>query len=622
MIVAATALHPADWTIVALFMAGTVAVGFYFVRRAGKDIDSFFVTGRSLPWYLAGVSLIATSFAADTPLWITSLVRQYGVHYIWQYWAPAIGASLAIVLFARLWRWLRVLTDIEFIELRYSGKAAAALRFWMGFSLAMFFCPLIIGWVAKAMEVITREAMGLPPEYRIWTTIVVVLVALASCALSGLWGVVYTDFVQFLLATAGTITLAVLAVREVGGLDAMVAQLQAMETWGGRGLSIAPNIGSREGQMSIWNGIGYLGILWIGVALSGGYQAQRLLACRNARHATYAMLLHSTVYYALVCWPWIIVALCSLILLPDLGTDVGHDAAYPRMIMQILPIGMKGILVAALLAAFMSTISTLFNWGSSYLVNDVYRRFLVPRARPPHYVLMGRLATLFMAVVGGLISFAAEDIQQLLTIAYVVSTGPAVVGALRWLWWRQTAIGDLAATVTAWVLAPLMLFPLGFGEPLFDGVVRRLFDTHRSFSSDPDLLGARMLFMLIVVTSISVTVSFLTRRTAAGHLEQFVRRARPFRVLWRPVIDRLDLPYREAETVGRTLVSWPLAFASVYGVLFGVGKVLLGSPGVGLTAMVVSGIAFWLTVRRIREDLADEDKMEEDPHELPAVAET
>jgi len=290
-----------DWLVIVGYLFLTIGLGLYFTRRAGRSMDAFFVSGRSLPWYLAGVSMIATSFASDTPLWISALVRQYGIYYIWQYWAPAIGSALAIVLFARLWRRMGVLTDIEFLELRYSGRAAAWVRGWSGFTQALLFCPLIISWVTKAMETITREAMGLPPEYRLWTTIVVVGVALVSCALSGLWGVVYTDLFQFILATVGTIILAFLAVRAVGGLEMMVERLTALEEWSGSELLIRPSVGAAGNQMSVWNAIGYFGILWISVALAGGYQAQRVLACRDSRHASLAMLLHTMLYYAVIC---------------------------------------------------------------------------------------------------------------------------------------------------------------------------------------------------------------------------------------------------------------------------------------------------------------------------------
>jgi len=590
-----------DWLVIVGYLFLTIGLGLYFTRRAGRSMDAFFVSGRSLPWYLAGVSMIATSFASDTPLWISSLVRQYGIYYIWQYWAPAIGSALAIVLFARLWRRMGVLTDIEFLELRYSGRAAAWVRGWSGFTQALLFCPLIISWVTKAMETITREAMGLPPEYRLWTTIVVVGVALVSCALSGLWGVVYTDLFQFILATVGTIILASLAVRAVGGLEMMVERLTALEEWSGSELLIRPSVGAAGNQMSVWNAIGYFGILWISVALAGGYQAQRVLACRDSRHASLAMLLHTMLYYAVICWPWIIVALCSILLIPNLGEGVSHDAAYPRMIVSLMPTGLRGVMIVALLAAFMSTISTLFNWGSSYIVNDLYKRFLVREASSRHYVMVGRAATFFMAAMGAVISLYARDIQQLLTISYVVGSSITLVGLMRWFWWRLNAWGELAGAVSGWTLAGLLLF-----ARIFDAPARYLFGPESNLSSDSDLLGARMMTVMLVVAVVAVVVSLLTPPTEADRLEQFVRRARPFHFFWKPIIRRFTEPGYETESLSRTLVSWGAAVLAVYSLMFGIGKVLLGQAVVGGAALLVFGIALWVTVRRISQDFEHE----------------
>jgi len=224
-----------DWVTIIVFLAGTVGIGLYFTRRGGKDLVSYFVSNRSLPWYIAGVSIIATNFASDTPLWVSSLVRQYGIQTIWQYWAPLIGGALCAVLFARLWRRMGVITDIEFLELRYQGRTAAILRFWLGASGAMIICPLIISWVTKAMATIAQEVMGIPPEYRAWTTAAVLAIGLLTCVFSGLYGVVYTDLIQFLAAGIGTISRAVLAVDRVGGLSSMLEQLGAMPNWGGEG---------------------------------------------------------------------------------------------------------------------------------------------------------------------------------------------------------------------------------------------------------------------------------------------------------------------------------------------------------------------------------------------------
>lgn len=354
--------------------------------------------------------------------------------------------------------------------------------------------------------------------------------------------------------------------------------------------------------MPFWVAFGFFVLLWPQVALSGGYNAQRLLASKNPRHATYAMLLHTIVYYAFIAWPWIIVALCSLLLIPELGKDVSHDHAYPRMIVDLMPAGLRGLLVVALLSAFMSTISTMFNWGSSYLVNDVYKRFVVTGGSQPHYVKVARVLTLLLAVAGGVISFYAENIQQLLAIAFVLGSGGVVVGFMRWLWWRLNAAGELAASITGWGVAPLLL--LG----IFDEPARWVFDPTATFSTDGDLLGARMLFMAIVVTGMAVTVSLITQPTHVDRLKEFVRRARPIPLGWRPVIRQLDATAGPYEGLGRTLVSWAIATLCVLTLLFGIGQVLLGGPLIGAGCLVVFAITLWLTIRRINQDTAEFDE--------------
>ncbi len=592
-------LNLLDWFVIVGFILTMLGVGALFTRKAGGDIESFFVSNRSLPWYIAGGSLIATSFAADTPLWVTSLVRKYGVYYIWQYWSPLIGASLTIVLFARLWRRLGVMTDIEFLEIRYKGAAAKFLRFFSGGMLSLFLCPLIIGWVTKAMETISREAMGIPAEYQLWSTAGVVLVALALCALSGLYGVVYTDFLQFIVATFGTVLLAVVAVNHVGGLGAMADKLSAMGDWNGHNLNIAPEIGPSPTQMSVWNAVGYFGVLWLTVAVSGGYQAQRLLACKDWRHSTLAMFMHTVCYFGLVCWPWIIVALCSVIIFPTLGEGVTDDFAYPRMIVTLLPGGLRGMVIAAMLAAFVSTISTMFNWGSSYLVNDLYKRFVVTEASNKHYVWVARLGTLLMAVAGGTISFLAKDIQQLLAISFVFGSSFAVVALLRWFWWRLNAWGDLAATAAAWIITPLLLFTTVFNGPaaavlgLEEGV---------EFNADPDLMGARMTFVILTVSLVAIVVSYLTRPTDMEVLKSFVLKARPFSFFWKPVIKQLDQEYHSQEGFVHTLISWIIAVACVTSLIFGIGKLLLGRPVMGVILLAVFAVTLVITYRRINAD--------------------
>ena len=602
------ALELIDYLVIAAILLSLIGVGLYFTKKGGEDMDSFFVSGRSLPWYIGGTSMIATSFAADTPLWVSALVRSHGVHYIWQFWAPVIGSALALVYFGRKWRRMAFVTDVEFMEARYGGTPAKALRGWSGAWGAIIICPLISAWVIKAMETIGREAVGLSPEHQIPVTIAVVMVAILMCGLSGLFGVVYTDFIQFILATVGTIVLAVLAVREVGGLDVLVEQLRVMKDWGGHELSIAPKIGGGEGQMSTWNAIGFFGFLWIGVGLSGAYQAQRLLASKDAKNAAFAQLLHTVVYYSLMAWPWILVGLCSMVLIPELGV-ADQSAAYPRMIVMVMPIGLKGLLVAALLAAFISTISTLFNWGSSYLVNDIYRRFMNTHATEKNYVAIARVATVLMAIAGAVISIKADNMQQLLTLAFVLGSAAVVPGVLRWLWWRTTGKGELIALVVGWIMAILLLFVNAFDNPFTDklfgaGISAEGIQFH--LSNDPDLVGARMLLMVVVVGLAVVIGSLLTKAEDMNRLKAFAARARPFAFGWRPVIKEMTVVYIEEEPFGRTMCSWAIALFAMLSILVGVGKILLGPRALGLGLIVVgAGCLVW-TIRRIQKDCAND----------------
>ena len=466
-------LHWIDWTVIGAFMLGMVGVGIYFSKKAGSNVDSFFVSGRSLKWYVAGASMIATSFAADTPLWVSAAVREFGIQAAWSYWAPLIGSALGVVLFSRMWRRSGVTTDNEILELRYDGNAAKALRGITAGAMTLLFCPLIIGWVSKAMVTISQETMGLnglpgiellgmefTPE--LIATFIVMTCALLLCAFSGLYGVVYTDFIQFIVATAGTFILAGLAIKEVGGFASLYEQLSNHETWQGKDFNFVPNVhteikdGPTPGSMSIWNIIGFFGLLWWGVALSGGYQAQRILACKDANHASNAMLTHTIVYYAIISFPWILVALASIILIPDLE-GASQDSAYPKMIMKVLPIGLCGMMVAAMIAAFISTMSTLFNWGSSYIVNDLYRRFMNRKASDKHYVTVARLVTVGIAILGGIISYHSNNIIELLMIFWVAGSGLAALGVIRWLWWRVNAIGELSGFVATFLFVIILL---------------------------------------------------------------------------------------------------------------------------------------------------------------------
>lgn len=598
-----TSLVFVDYLSIVAMLIATIGIAIYFTKSGGKDMESFFVSGRSLPWYAAGASLTATSFAADTPLWVTALVRDHGIHFVWQFCAPFTGAVLTAVYFGRRWRRMAFLTDVELVEARFGGGFAKFLRGWSGAFGALIICPIMCGWVIKAMETISREALGLPPEMSIYVTIGVVVVAIVVSTFGGLSGVVYSDFFQLIFATIGTILLAVMSVWAVGGLDAMVEKLHGLSTWHGHNLQLLPDIGSRPGQLPLWDAVTFV-LLGFSIAIGGGYNAQRLLACKDSRHASKAQLLHTIFYYALMPWPWIVVALCSMILIPNLPT-ADQGSAYPRMLMMILPVGLRGFLVAALLAAFVSTITTLFNWGSSYLMNDVFRRFIKADDSEHSYVVIGRFATILIAAAGATISLMADSIIQLLTISYVLGSGGIIIAFAQWFWWRMNRYGALAGLVIGWAVVIGMLVFKIFDAPmasllnLEDGV---------QFSTAERLTGARMLFAIVTVTFFTVLVTLLTPPEPMENLKKFLLKARPFAFGWKPVIRELGEPYDSVENFWRTLVSWAIGMVMVLSLICGIGELIIGTAVTGIACLVVSAVTLWWTLKRFQQDYEQELK--------------
>ena len=596
-------LHWLDYLAIIFMLVASVGIAVYFTKSGGKDMESFFVSGRSLPWFAAGASLTATSFAADTPIWVTALIREHGIHFVWQFCLPFIGAVLTAVYFGRRWRRMAFLTDVELVEARFGGGFASFLRGFGGAFGALVMCPLTCGWVIKAMETISREALGFPPEMRIYVTIGVVIMAIIVSTFGGLSGVVYADFFQLIFAVFGTVLLAVMSVIAVGGPAVMVEKLHALSHWSGNNLDLIPAIGSEPGQLPIWDLVTFV-LLGISIAIGGGYNAQRLLACKNSNHASGAQLLHTVCYYALMPWPWIVVALCSLILIPHIP-DAEQGSAYPKMVMMVLPIGLRGILVAALLAAFISTITTLFNWGSSYLMNDVFRRFINKDASEGTYVVMGRFATVLIAAAGAYISLKADSILQLLSLAYVLGAGGIIIAFAQWFWWRLNRYGAMAGFLVGWfVLFGMLVFKI-FDAPMAallnlpDGVV---------FSTAASLTGARMLFALVTVTASVFIVTMLTPPEPMEGLKKFLLMARPFPMGWKPVIRELGEPYDPVESFGRTMVSWVIGMVMVLALIYGIGELIIGKTPIGLGCLAIFVITLIWTLIRFKQDYEHELK--------------
>jgi Na+/proline symporter len=563
-------LNALDWTIIGAYFAISLAIGVMYARRAGRSVNEFFLSGRSLPWWLAGTSMVATTFAADTPLVVAGLVARNGIAGNWIWWSSAFGSMLTVFFFARLWRRAGIMTDVEFAELRYAGRPAAVLRGFRALYLGLPINCVIMGWVNLAMAKILAVTMG-------WTKLTAVLISLGITALysasSGLWGVVVTDFFQFVLAMGGTIALAwfVLAMPAVGGIEGLQAKLPASA------FSFLPRIGEAGSPgdgagtalaLPVAAFIAFVGVQWWASWYpgqepgGGGYVAQRMMSAKDERHSLLATLWFTIAHFCIRPWPWILVGLASLVLYPGLA-DV--ESGYVLAMRDCLPPGWRGLLLAAFLAAYMSTIATQFNWGTSYLVNDFYRRFLRPAESERHYVWASRLATVLTMIVGGAVTFYLDSVRQAWEFVLESGAGIGLVLILRWYWWRVNAWSEIAA-----MIAPAIGYV----------VIRRV--TSLQF---PETL----IYLVAWTTVCWLAVTFLTRPEPDDRLVAFYRRVRPAGPGWARIARLAGGP--PAERLGGLVGVWIAGCCLVYAVLFGLGALIFRSPFAVLPYAAVAVLA-------------------------------
>lgn len=583
-------LHWIDWAVLALYFAFTLAVGLYFVRRASSSTQEFFVSGRNLPWWLAGTSMVATSFSVDTPLVVTGWVRTQGIQRNWIWWCLAIGGMLAAFVFAQLWRRSEVMTDVELTELRYSGRPAAALRGIRAVYMTLYANCLTMAWVTLAMVKVFGAVFDIGP---LPATLFAAGLTLAYAMLAGLWGVVVTDLVQFVLATIGAVVLAVFVVNAVGGLDAMVGQLHVAGH--GDALAFLPPLDAAQSG-SVWDGP--LG--WSGTALAtflvlitiqwwanknadgGAVVIQRMAASKDERAAVLATLWFQIANYALRPWPWILVALASLLLYPDIADP---EMAYPRAMVDFLPVGLLGLMLASLVAAFMSTLTSFINLSAAYLVNDLYRPFLVRDRSDRHYVTAGRLASGLALAIGITISFFADSISQLFLLLLTLGAGIGLVYIARWFWWRVNAWSEIAAMIASAGIGFVLGMSPKWGGPTFP-------------------FAAKVTLNLIGSTIVWVSVTFLTPPVAMEKLVEFYRRVRP-PGWWGPVRALAGDVAPSPGGLRYGLRMWALSVVFVYAALFGSGKLLLLEWGWGLAFAAVAIVTGWVLFRQLaRERLA------------------
>ncbi len=590
-----------DWFAIAAYLAASMLVGLYFRRRSGGSTEDYFVSGRGVSWWLAGTSMVATTFAADTPLAVTGLVYLEGIAGNWLWWSFLPSGMMTVFLFARLWRRSGLLTDVQFAEMRYAGRPAAFLRGFRAIYLGLLMNCLILGWVTKAMASILRVTLGVS-ETTALILCVFFLIPFTGlyASLGGLWGVLWTDLFQFVLMMGIVVAVAFFAVDAAGGMSVMLERLAEARTQAGAQGGITgflPDFSQGLTAETLWTlpvlaFVVHIAVQWWAFWYpgaepgGGGYVAQRIFSTRSERDGLLSVLWFNVAHYAVRPWPWILTALAAAVLYPGLNR-ADAEASYIRLASEHLPPALLGVLIAGFLAAFMSTVATQLNWGASYLVGDFYRRFVRRDAGEAHYVKFSRYAvTPLLVVVAGVVSWVLTSIAAGWEFVLEVGAGTGAVYILRWYWWRISAWSEISAMAVAMVTSVTLHFlaPFAGGERI--------------------VFAKNALTTTVITTMVWLIVTLLTPAEPRETLRSFYRKVRPHAAGWGPVAAECpDVP--PTRDLGANLVAWALGCIMVYSALFGTGKLLLGEPLLGaalLATAVFSGAILYRDIgRRIAE---------------------
>jgi Na+/proline symporter len=581
-------LTPLDWAVIAVYFLFNLGIGIYYARRARGSTSEFFLSGRDVPWWLAGTSMVATTFAADTPLAVTGFVADNGIAGNWLWWNFVMSGMLTVFLYARLWRRAGVMTDIEFSELRYAGKPAAFLRGFRALYLGLPINCIIMGWVNLAMVKILEHTLGLTKPQALAVVIGILVFTAFYTTISGLWGVLVTDLFQFVLKMGMVIVLAVLAVNAVGGIDELKAKIIALDAASGREgsrLSFFP--GWDSAWMPAITLMTYLAVNWWATWYpgaepgGGGYVAQRIFSAKDERHGLLATLWFNVAHYALRPWPWILTALASLILYPELQDK---EAGYIRTLMDpaVFPPYLRGFMLAAFAAAYMSTIGTQLNWGASYVINDFYRRFAVREGTERHYVIVSQLVTVLLMLLSAVVTFYLESIGDAWKLLLVIGAGTGTVLLLRWFWWRINAWSEVSAMIAAASCSLFLQFALKLD------------------SKEPRDFAYSMLITVAFTTIVWLVVTMLTRPESNETLVKFCRVVRPEGPGWKRIRREAGLPLDEpGGGLAPQFANWVLGCILIYGSLFGLGYLILGPVMKGLLFIAVAIVAAVIISRNL-----------------------
>lgn len=577
-----------DWIVIAAYFLFNLGIGLYYARRARGSTSEFFLSGQDVPWWLAGTSMVATTFAADTPLVVTGLVASNGIAGNWLWWNFVMSGMLTVFLYARLWRRAGVMTDVEFAELRYSGRPAAFLRGFRALYLGVPINCIILGWVNLAMVKILQVTLGLDQQRAIVVLLGILLFTAFYTTISGLWGVLVTDLFQFALKMGMVIALAVFAVNAVGGIDALktkIAGLDAASGQAGSRLAFFPDLDSA--WMPTVALFVYLGVIWWASWYpgaepgGGGYVAQRIFSAKDEKHGLYATLWFNVAHYAIRPWPWILTALASLILYPTLADK---ETGYIQTLMDphVFPTWARGFMLAAFAAAYMSTIGTQLNWGASYVINDFYRRFVAREKSERHYVVASQVVTVLLMVVSVIVTMNLESIRYAWKLLLVTGAGTGTVLLLRWFWWRINAWSEVAAMVAAAAVSIFLQRVIGWDS-----------DKPRDF-------GYLMLVTVGMTTVVWLAATLLTKPEPKEKLIAFYRQVRPDGPGWQRVAAEAGLAAEQAHgRLGVQFANWILGCVLIYGALFGIGKLCFKQWLPGAVWLALAGVAAALISRNL-----------------------
>jgi SSS family solute:Na+ symporter len=573
-----------DWIVIAAYFLFNLGIGLYYARRAKGSTSEFFLSGRDAPWWLAGTSMVATTFAADTPLVVTGLVAKNGIAGNWLWWNFVMSGMLTVFLYARLWRRSGVMTDIEFAELRYSGKPAAFLRGFRAIYLGVPINCIILGWVNLAMVKILETALGFNHRQALLVLIGLLVFTAFYTTISGLWGVLVTDLFQFVLKMGMVIVLAVLAVNAVGGIDGLKANIAALDAASGQEgsrLAFMPDLNSA--WMPAITFFVYLAMNWWASWYpgaepgGGGYVAQRIFSAKDERHGVLATLWFNIAHYALRPWPWILTALASVILYPTL---VDKESGYIKTLIDpaVFPPYLRGFMLAAFAAAYMSTIGTQLNWGASYVINDFYRRFAVRQGSERHYVIVSQMVTLLLMVISLVVTLNLESIGGAWKFLLVIGAGTGPVLLLRWFWWRMNAWSEISAMIAASLVSVFLQVVLKWD------------------SENPRQFAYLMIVTVAVTTVVWLAVTLFTQAEPKAKLIAFYRKVRPEGPGWQAIAAEAGVSQPHTG-LGKHLLNWVLGCALIYCSLFGIGKLIFKEWMLG-SVLVIAALVIGVLISR------------------------